>query len=129
MKPRVLIADDHEAMRQHLVEMLSPHFEVVGAVGHGAAAVAEATRLGPDVVVLDLSMPGLGGLAAAARLRQMGAPARVVFITMHHEVEFRDQALAFAGSAFVVKQRLASDLLPSIASVLEGRSFASPADR
>lgn len=130
MKARVLVADDHEPMLQHLVQMLAAaDFEVVGAVGNGTEAVADALRLAPDVLVLDISMPVMGGIAAAARLRALGSVARLVFITMHHELEFRHQALAFGVTAFVVKERLASDLLPAIDSVLEGRPFVSPTDR
>lgn len=130
MKGRVLVADDHEPMLQHLVQMLAvAGLEVVGAVGNGAEAVAEAVRLAPDVIVLDISMPVMGGIAAAARLRALGSAARLVFITMHHELEFRHQALAFGVTAFVVKERLASDLLPAIESVLDGRPFVSPTDR
>jgi DNA-binding NarL/FixJ family response regulator len=129
MTPRILVADDHEAMLAHLVQSLAGDFEVVAAVGDGAAAVAEATRLAPDVVVLDISMPVMGGIAAAARLRAQGSAARFVFITMHHEREFRHEALAFGAVGFVFKERLASDLLPAIASVLEGRPFVSQIDR
>jgi DNA-binding NarL/FixJ family response regulator len=126
---RVLVADDHTAMLDNLVRMLSSEFEVVAAVGDGGSVVTEAERVNPDLLVLDVSMPVMGGIAAAARLIGTGSTAKVVFVTMHHDREFVQESSALGVVGFVVKDRLVSDLMPAIHSVLAGRPFVSSSVR
>jgi DNA-binding NarL/FixJ family response regulator len=113
-------------MLDSLVRLLSSEFEIVAAVGDGLAAVTEASRLEPDLLVLDISMPGLNGIAAAARLKESGSTAKVVFVTNLHDREFVEESLALGDVGFVVKDRLVADLLPAIRNVLAGQSFVSP---
>jgi DNA-binding NarL/FixJ family response regulator len=126
---RVLVADDHKAMLDSLVRMLASEFEVVAAVCDGGSVVAEAERVRPDLLVLDISMPVMGGIAAADRLKAAGSMAKVIFVTMHHDREFVQESAALGVVGFVVKDRLVSDLMPAIHSVLAGRSFVSPSVR
>jgi DNA-binding NarL/FixJ family response regulator len=123
---RVLVADDHRAMLDSLVRLLSREFEVVAAVADGLEAVTEAARLEPDLLVLDISMPKLNGIAAATRLKAGGSTAKIVFVTNLHDREFVDESLALGEVGFVVKDRLVADLLPAIRTVLAGQSFVSP---
>jgi DNA-binding NarL/FixJ family response regulator len=88
--------------------------------------VATATRLEPDLLVLDIAMPGLNGIAVATRLKQGGSTAKIVFVTNLHDREFVDGSLALGEVGFVVKDRLVADLLPAIRRVLSGQSFVSP---
>jgi DNA-binding NarL/FixJ family response regulator len=125
-RPRVLVADDHRAMLDSLVRLLSGEFDVVATASDGLSAVATATRLEPDLLVLDIAMPGLNGIAAAARLKDNGSTAKVVFVTNLHDREFVNESLALGEIGFVVKDRLVADLLPAIRSVLGGQSFVSP---
>jgi len=126
---RVLVADDHPAMRENLVRLLSRDFDVVATVRDGAAAVREAPRVNPDVLVLDIAMPVLSGIEAAGRLKASGSTAKVVFVTMHHDREFVEGATALGSVGFVVKNRLVSDLIPAIRSVLADQPFVSPSLR
>ncbi len=126
---RVLVADDHKAMRDNLVRMLAREFDVVAAVGDGEAVVSEAERVNPDVLVLDVAMPVMGGIAAADLLKAAGSTAKVVFVTMHHDREFVQESSALGVVGFVVKDRLVSDLMPAIHSVLAGRPFVSSSVR
>ena len=123
---RVLVADDHRAMLDSLVRLLSRDFDVVAAVSDGTAAVAEAEQLEPDLLVLDIAMPGLNGIAAAARLKEQGSRAKVVFVTNMRDREFVQESLALGDVGFVVKDRLVADLLPAIRQVLAGQTFVSP---
>lgn len=123
---RVLVADDHQAMLENLVWLLSRDYEVVGAVRDGMSVMSDAARLEPDLLVLDIAMPGLSGIAAATELKARGSAAKVVFVTMHHDREFVDASLTLGPVGFVAKDRLVLDLLPAIRLVLEGQSFVSP---
>ena len=125
-RPRVLVADDHRAMLDSLVRLLSGEFEVVATVSDGLSAVTAAARLEPDLLVLDIAMPGLNGIAAAARLKESGSTAKVVFVTNLHDREFVQESLALGDVGFVVKDRLVADLLPAVRTVLAGQSFVSP---
>jgi DNA-binding NarL/FixJ family response regulator len=126
---RIVVADDHQPMRQLLVQLLSQDFDVVDAVGNGEAVVKSAERLNPDVLVLDIAMPVMSGIAAAARLRAAGSEARIVFVTMHHDPEFVEESTALGTVGFVVKDRLVLDLVPAIQEVVAGRTFTSPSIR
>jgi DNA-binding NarL/FixJ family response regulator len=125
-RPRVVVADDHRAMLDTLLHLLSSDFEVVAAVSDGISVVKAAAQFNPDVLVLDIAMPHLNGIAAAARVKESGSPAKVVFVTYLHDREFVQESLALGDVGFVVKDRLVADLLPAIESVLRGHSFVSP---
>lgn len=122
---RVLLVDDNEAMLARAATVLASGCEVVGAVKDGQAALAAAEALDPDVIVLDISMPGMSGLEVAARLRRSGSRAELVFLTVHDEEEFVLAAKAAGGRGYVVKGRLASDLLAAVREVQGGGSFVS----
>jgi DNA-binding NarL/FixJ family response regulator len=128
-RARVLVADDHRAMLETLVRLLSHDFEVVAAVPDGLSAVTQAEDLEPDLLVLDIAMPGLNGIAAAAQLKQRGSTAKVVFVTNMRDREFMQESLALGQVGFVVKDRLVADLLPAIRDVLAGKTFVSPSIR
>ncbi len=123
---RILLADDHTEMLKRVVHLLQSEFEVVGAVNDGQALLEAASKLQPDVVVLDISMPVLNGLEAADRLREVGSRAKVVFLTVHEEPDFVHESLAKGALCYVVKPRLTSDLVPAIREALANRSFVSP---
>ena len=125
-RPRVLVADDHRVMLDSLVQLLSGEFEVVAAVRDGISVVTSTEQLGPDLLVLDIAMPGLSGIAAAACVKKNGCTAKVVFVTNLHDRAFVQESLALGQVGFVAKDRLVADLLPAIRTVLSGRSFVSP---
>jgi DNA-binding NarL/FixJ family response regulator len=126
VRPRVLLADDHPAMLALTAAALTSEYLVVGSVGDGRTLLAEAERLNPDIIVLDIAMPRLDGIAAARQLRRSHQPARLVFLTVHEDANFARAALDAGGLGYVVKPRLASDLLPAIRAALVNRRFVSP---
>jgi DNA-binding NarL/FixJ family response regulator len=125
-RPRVLVADDHRSMLDSLVQLLSSEFDIVAAVRDGASVVTSAEALEPDLLVLDIAMPGMSGIAAAASVRKNGSTAKVVFVTNLRDREFVRESLALGEVGFVVKDRLVADLVVAIRTVLSGRSFVSP---
>jgi DNA-binding NarL/FixJ family response regulator len=128
-RPRVLLADNHSAMLALTAAALAAECFVVGSVGDGRALLPEAERLHPDVIVLDITMPRLDGIEAARQLRRSHQPARLVFLTVHEDADFARAALDAGGLGYVVKGRLASDLLPAIRAALADRRFISPTVR
>ncbi len=126
VRPRVLLADDHLMMREKVTRMLEPEFDIIGAVTNGQALLDEAAVLDPDIVILDSTMPGLPGIEVAHRLRKAGSRAKIVFLPVHEDPDFIREALTTGALGYVVKPRLASDLLAAMREALEGRSFVSP---
>ena len=125
-RPSVLLADDHPAMLALTADALAGEYLVVGSVGDGRELLAEAERLHPDVIVLDITMPRLDGIEAARQLLRFDQPARLVFLTVHEDADYARAALDAGGLGYVVKTRLASDLLPAIRAALADRPFISP---
>ena len=105
---------------------LGSEYLVVGSVVDGLALLAEAERLQPDVIVLDITMPRLDGIEAARQLRSSRNPARLVFLTVHEDRDFARAALDAGGLGYVVKSRFTSDILPAIRAALADRRFISP---
>jgi len=118
-RPRLLLADDHTEILRAFQRLLEPSFEVVGRVIDGGAVVEAATRLRPDVVVLDLGMPKLNGLEACARIKAENPKTRVVVVTASNDDEIRQAAFRKGASAFVLKHKAAADLCSVIQRVLE----------
>jgi DNA-binding NarL/FixJ family response regulator len=125
-RARVILADDHADFLAAIAQLLEPEFEVIKTVSDGQAAVEEATRLEPDLLVLDIGMPVLNGIGAARRLRADGSHAKIVFLTVHDDGDYVRAAQAASALGYVVKPRLASDLKTALREALAGRSFVSP---
>jgi two-component system response regulator NreC len=123
---RVLLVDDNQAILARVETVLSPSCVVVGSATDGKTAVSAALELEPDVIVLDISMPGMSGFEVAARLRTEGSSAAVVFLTVHDEEELVSAARQSGGMGYVVKPRIGSDLLTAVKEAHAGRSFISP---
>jgi DNA-binding NarL/FixJ family response regulator len=123
---RVLLADDHAAFLAFAAQLLEPEFEVVEQVGDGQASLVETARLQPDILVLDISMPVLNGLEAAQRLRASGSAVKVVFLSVHEDADYVREAVAAGALGYVIKCRIASDLLPALRAAAAGRAFFSP---
>jgi DNA-binding NarL/FixJ family response regulator len=94
-------------------------------VSNGPAALEAARALLPEVIVLDISMPGMTGFELASRLRKAGSSAALVFLTVHDDEEFVQAAKAVGGIGYVVKRRLASDLMVAVQEARVGRPFTS----
>jgi CheY-like chemotaxis protein len=120
-RPKVLLVDDDAGILKAISRTLAGDFDVVAAVTDGVQALHSATRLDPDAVVLDVSMPGLNGFQTAVELKRLGSRARIVFLTMHQEEEFVAQAVGSGAMGYVFKTRAWSDLTPALGHALDGR--------
>jgi DNA-binding NarL/FixJ family response regulator len=125
-RARLLLADDHEEFLAVEARLLEPEFEVIATARDGQAALEETARLGPDALILDISMPVLGGFEAARLLRAAGSCVKIVFLTVHGDPDYVRAGLAVGVSGYVVKSRLASDLVPALRAALAGQTFVSP---
>ena len=122
----VLVADDHEAMLGRVAKLLAIEFNVVGRATDGQQALDATLKLSPDVLVLDISMPVMNGMEVAGRLKSVGSKTHIVFLTMHDDPDFVRKALEVGALGYVIKSRLASDLVTAEREAHSGRSFLSP---
>jgi DNA-binding NarL/FixJ family response regulator len=124
----VLVADDHAILTEGLVSLLKEHdFEVVGSVSDGDQLIEAARRLRPDVIVTDISMPGLSGLDVLARLKVDRLGSRVIVLTMHHDVGLAVRAVRAGAAGYLLKDSAGAELVNAIHQVLQGRVYLTPA--
>ena len=126
-KIRVLIADDHAILRAGLRLLINaqPDMEVVGEAADGHEALRQARQANPDVLTLDLTMPGGGGLKTLEGLRQACPETRVLVLTMHEDPSYLRAALAAGALGYVVKSAVDAELLAAIRSIAHGRTFVT----
>lgn len=126
-RTRVLLADDHRLVAEGLVRVLEPDFELLGIVEDGQALLDAAEQLQPDVIVSDISMPLLNGLEMLEQLKVRNPSARVVLLTMHHNVAYARQAMSMGAMGYVLKHSAAEELILAVRAAANGRTFVSPA--
>jgi len=126
--PRILLADDHAVLRSGLRLLLTSQneFEVVGEASSGMETLTLAEQLQPDLILLDLSMPALGGLEAMPVLRKLVPSARILILTMHDDPQYLRQALKNGASGYVLKKAADAELLSAMRAVLRGEVYVHP---
>ena len=128
MRCRILLADDHQLFRQGLRGLLEKAgHEVVGEAADGRAALALAQSLQPDIAVLDLSMPLLNGLDAAAEMKRLVPRTKVILLTMYTDKEYVLRALHAGARGYVLKTQAAEDLVRAVRETFTGEVYLSPA--
>ena len=125
---RVLLADDHAVLRSGLRLLLTNQneYEVVGETSSGTETLDLAEKLQPDLILLDLSMPVLGGLDALPMLHKLVPSARILILTMHDDPQYLRQALKHGASGYVLKKAADAELLSAMRSVLRGEVYVHP---
>ena len=128
MTIRVLLADDHEMLREEVRKFLAGKdgMEVVGEAVDGESALEQACLLKPDVVVMDISMPGGGGISATRKIGAELPEVRVVALSIHSERIYVQAMLGAGASGYVEKDSIARDLVPAIESIAAGKRYFSP---
>lgn len=122
-RPRVLIADDHTLIAEAFAKLLEPHFEIVGNAADGRALLQMASKLKPEVVLLDLGMPFLNGLDAGKRLKQLLPNTKIIVLTMNEDSVIAAEALQNWASGFLLKKSAATELVIAIREVLKGKCY------
>ncbi len=125
---RIILADDHSVVRSGLRRLLeqNPAMEVVAEAESGEQAYQLYTELLPDVVVMDISMPGMGGLEAIRRILGRNSHARVVIFSMHENAAFAFQAMNMGAKGYVAKSSMAEDLVIAVKKAAVGQAYISP---
>jgi two-component system nitrate/nitrite response regulator NarL len=124
---RVLLADDNKQVLEYVREFLTANgCEIIGTAADGQSAVDAAAQLLPDILILDISMPVLNGIRAATRVLELNPSIKIVFLTAHNDPETCHAAMETGACGYVLKLRLASDLIPAIEFAKDGRRFVSP---
>ena len=124
-KPRLLLADDHTILLAGLKALLAPEFEVVATAGDGRAVLEAAKDHQPDLILLDISMPGLNGIEASRRLKQSNPGAKLIILTMHADLSFVSAAFEAGVSGYVLKQSAATELVAALREVDSGGRYVS----
>jgi len=128
-RPRVLLAEDHPGVAEELRRLLEPEFDVAAVVGDGDALLREAEAIDPDVIVTDIVMPGLDGIAATSALVARRPASRVVLVTVHDDPELAEQGYAAGALAFVVKLTASSHLVPAVRAALRNERWEAAPSR
>jgi DNA-binding NarL/FixJ family response regulator len=123
--PRVLLVDDSREMLETVTQLLRDDFEIVGYAQDGEEAIESARTYNPDLLVRDIEMPFRNGIQVASHLRDSGCRAKVIFLTAHGDLDYIEAAWSVGALGYVLKSRIAADLLPALQEVLQGRRFTS----
>jgi two-component system response regulator NreC len=128
-KVTVLLADDHAVLRSGITLLLNrqDEFMVVGEAPTGLATIALTEELQPDLILLDLNMPGFGGLEAIPTLKQKSPDSKILILTMHDESEYLKQSLKSGASGYILKRAADTELLSAMRSVMSGEVFVHSA--
>jgi DNA-binding NarL/FixJ family response regulator len=127
-KARILLVEDHVVLRQGLKALFAyePDLEIVGEAGDGHEALELISELHPDVILMDISMPGLNGIETTQQIRRRYPQIKVVALSMHTDEEYVFQMLRAGASGYVLKQSNSMEVLLAIRTALTGGSFLSP---
>jgi len=126
---RVLVVEDHTLLRQSLVKTIGAEdgFEVAGEASRGDEAVHEALKVKPDVILLDIAIPGGSGLDVAQRFRASSPGVRILFLTMHDDDASISRAISLGADGYILKTASTAELILALQTVAEGNSYLSPA--
>jgi DNA-binding NarL/FixJ family response regulator len=123
---RILVVDDNPAILNHVTDMLQSDYQIIGTVTDENSVCTEVEKLGPDLIVLDISMGARSGIEIAGHLREQGYVGEIVFLTVHEDPDFVSAAIGAGGRGYVIKSRMNVDLKLAVKSVLSHRIFVSP---
>ena len=122
-RPKILLVDDHKIVAEGLVRLLSDRAEIIGSVNDGSLVVDAVTRLNPDIVILDISLPTISGLEAIRQLRSHHLDVKIIVLTMFADAALAVEALKAGASGFVLKESSGEELLMALQAVVNGQTY------
>jgi DNA-binding NarL/FixJ family response regulator len=124
----VILVDDHPAVMRQTIQLLPERFDILETLQNGTDFLRTVRDIQPDVIVLDITLPGISGVELARRLRipEGLCKSKIVFLTVHSDPDYAREAFSVGAMGYVIKPRLASDLVPAIDAALAGKRFISP---
>ncbi len=124
----IILAEDHLVFRRTVKRNLEENsdFKIVGEAGDGLELLALLKDLTPDLIVLDITMPGLQGIAATRKIKEIYPEVKVLILTMHRDKEYLQQALAAGAEGYLPKEGADMELIPAIREIMGGRTYISP---
>lgn len=122
---RLVLADDNPAILETLADMLQPSYEVADALSDGHSVLQRVPELVPDVLILDISLPDMTGFDVVRQLKKIGVYSKVIFLTVHENIDFVRAAFDLEAVGYVYKSRIGSDLIPAIDAACSGGRFSS----
>ncbi len=126
MRPiRLVLADDNPEVLETLLDLLQPRYEVVGALSDGTSLLEQVSALQPDIILLDISLPDMTGFDVLRRLRKSNSSAKIIFLTVHENIDFVHAAFDLDAAGYVFKSRISSDLIEAIDATSNGGRFSS----
>ena len=125
-RTRLLLADDHAILLEAFKKLLEPFHSVVGAVTDGRRLLAKARELRPDIVLLDINMPGLNGLDACEQLVNRNPETKVIFLTVSEDLDSAEEAIRRGASGYLIKKAVVAELLKAIETVFRGGIYITP---
>jgi DNA-binding NarL/FixJ family response regulator len=124
-KPTVIVAEDSRIYLERIAKLVAKDFEILAVTTDGNRGLAATMRSSPDVVLLDIALPGISGIEIAREIRRSGQKSKIVFVTVHEGADFMQGAVQAGADGYVFKSRLDTDLLRALDEVLAGRVFLS----
>ncbi|GKS60216.1 DNA-binding response regulator [Nitrospira sp.] len=125
-RPRTLLADDHSLVLEGFKKLLEDRYDVVGMVEDGRALVETASRLAPDIILMDISMPLLNGIDATRQIKRMLPNVKIIIVTMHADSAYLNEAFKAGASGYLLKRSAGSELHQAMESVLGGNFYVTP---
>ena len=124
---RILLVDDNEPFRRFVASALrdQPNLHVIGEVGDGFEAVRQAEALQPDLILLDIGLPGLNGIGAARRMGELAPNARIIFLTQESSTDMVREAISLGAWGYLIKVQAGKELLVAVEMVMQGKRFVS----
>jgi DNA-binding NarL/FixJ family response regulator len=125
-RPRILLADDHVMLLEALRRLLEPGYDIVGTARDGRALLELAPQANPEVIILDIAMPRLNGIEAAAQLRHRLHRVKIIFLTMNEDPDVAAEVIRQGASGFVLKSSASAELISAIELTLSGKIYITP---
>ena len=125
-RTKILLVDDNPSIHRHVVELLPEDLEVVEALEDGAGLPQALALHQPDAILLDITLPILNGIQLASQLRGSGVSTPIIVLTVHNDADYARAAFGVGANGYVLKMRLATDLVPAVRAAVSGGKFLSP---